>query len=251
MNECTTSRPRLVFTRRFGLSLGGESVHIPAPPPPAQPQDVIDRAIRGAAGAPLDNDQKATLCITARKAWDLLGQPGYAGQPEDIPEPMRLTLAQAFELWRRHETGLACGHEHLTACQQRHYPELMRHFANLAGRTNQAAFWGRRGITDHRRRALAVLQREFNKVTDVIDRPADYVGKIAATRYDAPLTDLSERQLWTLLFDLRRNAQRRRAKGQVHSGESPQLRFVQSPEIEKMSGQSERSESAQQEGSTR
>jgi hypothetical protein len=186
----------------------------------------IARAIQGAAGAPLDAQQKGKICALAREAWERQGRPGFAGQPEDIPDEMKLSPSEAYKLWRQNEQGLAVGHEHLTACQQRHFPELMRHFSVLAGRQSNAAYWGQRGLTDPARQARAKLERTFGEVSDVIDNPGAYAAKICRARYRCEIPDANSNQVWTLVFDLRRNAQRRRAKDVG----APRLSFV-TPDI--------------------
>jgi hypothetical protein len=182
----------------------------------------LDRAINSAAGAPLDARQKARICAVARAAWETLNRPGFDNQSADLPDAMRLSETEAFTLWRQHEQGLACGHEHLTACQQRHFADLMRHFcAMVPGEQNSAAWWGSRGIENQRRQARHALELVFGEVSDVIDRPEAYATSICRTRYRCEIADASARQLWVLTFDLRRNAQRRRGRNAV----AP-LRFV-------------------------
>lgn len=183
----------------------------------------VDRAISGAAGAPLDRRQKGQICDLARRAWEKQGRPGYTGQPDDIPEEMILTVSEACKLWRQHEQGLAVGHEHLTACQQRHFADLMRHFAGLAGETENAAYWAKREIGNDRRQAQYAFERCLGEVSDVIDNARAYATAICRSRYRCDIQDASTRQLWVLVFDLRRNAQRRRAKGVT---KRPNLRFV-------------------------
>jgi hypothetical protein len=61
--------------------------------------------------------------------------------------------------------------------------------------------------------ALHKLHAELANASDVIKRPHDYVAKIAAARFKTSLieTDLAANQIWNLVFDIRRAAQKRRA----------------------------------------
>jgi hypothetical protein len=61
--------------------------------------------------------------------------------------------------------------------------------------------------------ALHKLHAELASAADVIKRPHDYVAAIAAARFKTSLieTDLAANQIWNLVFDIRRAAQRRRS----------------------------------------
>jgi hypothetical protein len=55
-------------------------------------------------------------------------------------------------------------------------------------------------------------------VADVIEHAEGYVFAIARARYKVgSMDELGEKQLWVLLFDLRRNAQRRRKKATTNN----------------------------------
>jgi hypothetical protein len=79
----------------------------------------LQRACASLGGQPLNNAQKRDAILLMLEAW-----PGA---------PDAEKSADAFTAWRREHTSLACGHPHLTACQQRHLPAIMAHFARLAG----------------------------------------------------------------------------------------------------------------------
>ena len=115
----------------------------------------------------------------------------------------------------------------LRACTQEDYAPLMAHFVLMlsvaerelgqagAARRDLAASTGlrQRAAVEPRRVALAKLEAEEQAAADVIERPAAYVASIARARFKgAAIADLTERQLWMLVFDLRRNASRRRQK---------------------------------------
>ncbi len=166
----------------------------------------------GASSAPLTNEQKAAICILAAEAWEQAGRPYYDDQPGDLPAFMRLTKTDALELWRHEQQQEACGQRHLVACTQRDYLALRGHFRHLLGRDVDAMRDFIRQETRDNAYALAKLKHECRAAEDVIERPLDYVESIARRRYRTAIADLSTRKVWVLIFDLRRNAQRRRKK---------------------------------------
>jgi hypothetical protein len=102
----------------------------------------------------------------------------------------------------------------------------MRHFRGLQCRAQAArgqmpaaraaardsAYWAQRSMGDDRRRAQAVLRKALDEARDVIERPEDYAQTIAGCKYKARLEALSPKQMWTIVFDVRRAAQQRRKK---------------------------------------
>ena len=200
----------------------------------------ITRAVNGAAGAPLSSAQKRDIMMLARRVWGQIGKPGFADQRADLPAEIRLGEAEAFELWRRSEQRAATGCAHLTAATNGMFPHYMRRFNEvlavyLEGGTplppeldggngvppskgsgearREEAYWFSRTIGDQTRVALWKLRQECQAAQDVIDNPRGYVAAISKNRFKTPAIEtLSERQLWSLIFDLRRNAQRRRRK---------------------------------------
>lgn len=171
----------------------------------------IDRAMMGAAGAPLSPEQKRDVARLARRAWDLAGQPGYADQAADVPAELRLSATEAFKLWRHDQARKGCGLASLRACTQKEFPALMAWFGHLCGWRNGERRWMAAQAGDGARRALAVLRREMAAAAGTIERPAEYVGAIARCKFKtADLETLSERQVWVLVFDIRRAGQARR-----------------------------------------
>jgi hypothetical protein len=160
----------------------------------------LQRACASLGGQPLNNAQKRDAILLMIEAW-----PGA---------PDAEKSADAFTAWRREHTSLACGHPHLTACQQRHLPAIMAHFARLAGKPSVARYWEERAIMgDGARQARSLLDRAIREAADVIAKGEEYAASICRTRFKCGLADCSQRQLMMLVFDVRRNAQRRRAKG--------------------------------------
>jgi hypothetical protein len=181
--------------------------------------DAIERAIDGAAATPLTSAQRQRLAMAGRRVWQLCREAGQT--------------AETFEAWRRREALLAVERAGLRACLQADYAPLLAHFALLeaaacvelrrgreakaAGERNQALRV--KAAVEPRRVALWRLAAECEAARDVIEQPQTYVASIARARFKtADLGELSERQVWILVFDLRRNAFRRRAGRLVRKG---------------------------------
>ncbi len=176
----------------------------------------IDRAVSGAAGAPLSARQKRDVVLAAAQAWRKAGRPYFDAAADAAGDPLALSEAQAFELWRHESQAAACGRKHLTACTQREYPGLVAHFLRTAGKEAAADYWAERAAFDPARQARAKLDATLREVAGTIERPADYAAAIARSKFKtADLAALSARQAWVLVFDLRRAAQKRRLRGRT------------------------------------
>ena len=164
---------------------------------------LIDRAMSGAAGAPLSNTQKRRICQAARLAFGAQHARGLAGGD--------------FDAWRHEEQFKACHHEHLTTATNAHYPALMARFLWLAGRPEAARRMQEQAALDPRRIAEAKFEQALAEAEREIDRPREYAVAIARCKFKTmDLDDLTPRQLWVLVFDLRRAAQKRRAHHAAH-----------------------------------
>ena len=158
---------------------------------------VIDRAVRGSELSPLKNEQKAAICMLAREAYDKLG----------------CRTGQDYTEWRHEQQHAACGKASLCTATQKDYRALRGHFRALLGRTRAAFRDFVASETGDAGFVLAKLRHECKAASDVIAAPMEYVTKIARSRFKtADLSSLSAKQLWSLVFDIRRNAQRRRKK---------------------------------------
>lgn len=174
----------------------------------------IDRAMAGASGAPLSKRQKRDVCMLAGLAWQHSGRPYYDENAYETQDPIALSPAEALELWRHEEQARACGKKHLTACTQRDFPWLMAHFLRAAGQNVLARQYEVGAALDPLRQARAKLEATMLDVAGAIERPRDYAAAIARCKFKTTdLAALSPRQVWVLVFDLRRAAQKRRASG--------------------------------------
>ena len=166
-------------------------------------------AINGAAAAALSRAQKRNICMMAERAWQAQGCPFW--EPRQDPA-VRLARTSALELWRHLEQEHLTGRKHLTQCGQGDYELLLAHFARLAGALREAAAAESRVSGDDVRRARAVLRSELAAARRQIADPRRYVEAIAASKYKAGLDNLTAKQLWTIIFDLRRSVWARKKK---------------------------------------
>lgn len=171
-------------------------------------------AIQGAANAPLSKAQKRNLCILAERAWDAKGCPMW--EPRQDPA-IRLCRTSALELWRHIEQERLTGRKHLTQCGQADYELLRAHFARLAGDGREAAAAEARMAGDDVRRAQAVLRAELAAAVRWIADPRRYAETIARSKYKVGLDGLTAKQIWTILFDLRRSVWARKKKSKFEN----------------------------------
>ncbi len=166
-------------------------------------------AIHGAAAATLSREQKRKICILAERAWNANGCPMW--EPRQDPA-IRLCRTSALELWRHLEQERLTGRKHLTQCGQADYELLRAHFARLAGDVRETAAAEARISGDDVRRAMAVLRAEMAAARRQIAEPLRYAETIAKAKYKAGLGGLTAKQLWTVIFDLRRAVAARKKK---------------------------------------
>jgi hypothetical protein len=165
---------------------------------------IIDRCIDGAALAPLSREQKRDLAILARRAFNKLYDIGQIGAEME------------FDAWRHQQVVQVCERTGLREARNEDYLTLQGHFLGLLGQTALAERRNTQAQMEPRRWALAKLRSECEAAADVIDRAWEYAASISRGRFKtANIDELGEKQLWMLVFDIRRNAQRRRAKGRA------------------------------------
>lgn len=138
----------------------------------------------GRAGL-LDNNDKAQICIEARKAWDSVKEQGSHGA--------------GFREWRRREQFKAVGIESLRHCSKRHLLKLIAHFQDLAGEPGRA-------VNTHMRDEVkdsAIAMRKLEAECAARGIQISYPAKICAKQYKCALEDASPNQLWRLVFTVR------------------------------------------------
>lgn len=158
--------------------------------------------------APLSHLQKRLLSQLSDRAFACVsaesdGQYFY----DDLP------ATKAREQFRHDQVVKACGKIGLRCCSQEDYKLVEAHFLNLCGETGKALNAHVRAVTEPRRQAEAVLNRElvaggFN---------LSYAAAICQRQFRCTLADATEKQLWNLVYTVRnRAAARRREKHQTN-----------------------------------
>ncbi len=139
--------------------------------------------------------QKRELCSLARRAYH-----HWAGREEfEIANP-ELSASACYEAWRHYEQGKACGRQSLRDCSQDDFLLIRAHFHSLLGHGDQAARDLLRSEEEPRIRARYILARELDQ------RGLDeaYAATICRCKYKCALGDATARQLWGLVFDVRK-----------------------------------------------
>lgn len=155
-------------------------------------------------GGPLERNDKASICIKAREAFD------------------KADTHLDFETWRRHEQFLAVtgADRHLDKtsrlslrdCTKRDLLKLVAHFQNLGGEPGRA-------VKTHLRDAVKDQQLALFKLREVCaERRLDigYAAKICTSKYKCALEDASPAQLWKLHFDIKNRRKKTSAKSAVN-----------------------------------
>lgn len=167
--------------------------------------DAIDKAVRAQGGAVVKPHQVKAMILAARRAYSEQAKAGLVDDEVD------------FDAWRRatlHDVVGAAAPDSFRAVTQRDYAAVMDYFGRLAGDKRAEA---RRSdtIADEERRALWALNFAERDAAGTLG------GREGARRYADALfrkihkTDrygATARQVWAVIFTLRKRATKRRAK---------------------------------------
>ena len=152
-----------------------------------------DQAVSGSANTLLTGRQRSALAQLARKAYVNLSNHGL--------------IEQDFDSWRREQCIAACGLR-ITEASNRHYLILESHFYNLMGRTDLAFKKVLKQQTEARGWAIQKLFQECTKAKLSLDYPR----AIARDKFKTTdLETLTDKQLWHLVFSVRRRQQKNNA----------------------------------------
>ena len=136
--------------------------------------------------APLDDGQKAHLCILAREAFEKVhGQP-----PSSQAE---------LDAWRRAEQGRACGVTSLRAATQRDYKQIESRMLALKGNAKAAVRSAERAMTEGVRLAMFKLQEALAER----GLHESYAASICRRQFKRSISEASERQVWCLVYTVR------------------------------------------------
>lgn len=137
-------------------------------------------------GAPLDDGQKAHICILAREAFEHVHGRPPSSQAE-------------FDHWRRAEQERACGVSSLRAATQAEYKSIEARFLKIKGEAKAASRAAARAATEPARLAMFKLRDALR------ERGLDesYAAAICRKQFKRSLSEASERQLWCLVYTVR------------------------------------------------
>lgn len=155
--------------------------------------------------SPLTNDQKQTLAILARRAFDFAG-----AKARGRGEPWNGDSAH-FEEWRHEHVAKACGKVGLRCCTQLDFRAVRSHFNDLLGNTRAAFNDALAAETEPLRQAQAVLVRELKAAGLRID----YALAICRNQFKCALDDANAKQVWSLVYTVRNRAAKKRRQLQT------------------------------------
>jgi len=154
-----------------------------APPPaPARPRRPFTPPSQN---GPLDNADKAALCIKAREAFEHV----HGRQPTSQAE---------LDAWRHEEQYRATGHTSLLSATKKDFCVIMAHWLDLLGQPAEALNWMLRALTEAHRLAMWKLKR----VCAEKNFRMEYVSTVARRIWKVGIEDLTPKQLWGLKFEM-------------------------------------------------
>ena len=95
---------------------------------------------------------------------------------------------------------------------QADYPRLRAHYLRLLGRVDESRVWDRRALGRNLDVARAKLSQALAEAGPVLGDARAYAAAICRSKFKGDLESLTSRQVWVLVFDLRRAAQKKRAR---------------------------------------
>lgn len=167
------------------------------------------RAVAGAALAPLTNEQKTTLVLLAKEAWEKETRDHRQQTRDQRPETRDQS---SFEDWRHEQCQQCVERPGLTACRNEDYLPLRAHFLRLLGRDAAAEIALQRTWDDPRRQALAKLRAECEAAADVMPAAWNYAAGFVRNKRGVSIDDADAKTVWHAVFLVRRRAGQLRKK---------------------------------------
>jgi hypothetical protein len=159
----------------------------------------------------LAKNQKAYLAQLARKAFEVKREEARRdGAVLDGGIYMNAMLND-FEEWRHEEVARACGKLGLRCCTQNDYGAVKGHFLAMLGAEGAAVKAMVRGEGNDGRIARYKLRQEL----EAGGLKWSYGESICRNKYKCDLANANTKQVWTIVFDVRRSvaAKKRKAEG--------------------------------------
>ena len=146
----------------------------------------------GERHGPLDNEQKARICILAREAFVRMHGRAPASEAE-------------LAAWRHEQQVKACRLGSLTHATQAQMPDLEAHFLDLKGESGQAFRKLMKRDTGNPHVARAVLRKNLA----TFGLAEGYAAVICRSKCKCELHEANATQLWKVIFQIRKNQQRK------------------------------------------
>jgi len=174
--------------------------------------DAIDKAVRAQGGGVVKPHQVVAMILAARRAFKVQSELGLVDDGVD------------FDAWRKatlHDVTGGDAPESFRTVTQRDYATVLAYFARLAGERAEARRSDTIKVADERSRALWALELEEGEVAE------RFGGRGGARKYaDALLwkihgterTIATPRQIWAVIFTLRKRAKARRSEIPARKG---------------------------------
>lgn len=174
----------------------------------------IDKAVRAQGGGVVKPHQVKAMILAARRAYKAQSELGLVDDGVD------------FDAWRKatlHDVTGGDAPESFRTVTQRDYAAVMEYFARLAGERAEARRSDTIKVADERARALWALNLVEGEVAGALG------GRGGARRYADALfwkihrTERSlatPRQIWAVIFTLRKRANSKRTTARPDAGES-------------------------------
>lgn len=164
------------------------------------------RAMAGAALAPLSKEQKKSLILLARRAYDRL----FANADFDA----RALAVPSFEDWRHQQQIMVVECSSLCSCRNEDFLFLKAHYLNLLGQKHLAEHAGIRAQGEPRQWALAKLKKECMAAGDVLPGAWNYADGFLRHARHVSIDEASPKQLWHAIYIVRRRAGQLRRKAE-------------------------------------
>lgn len=157
------------------------------------------KAAKNWATKPLNKDQKSTLIIAGKEAYNIQSEHG-------------LTRELSFDDWRREQVHIAVQKAGLRECTNQHFRAILARFYRLAGRENEAAaLYAKTGrvkgseesgdTIENREVSLVLIQRLITESEGKIN--AAYVADIVFDKHQGKAIDqLTASELQKLVFTI-------------------------------------------------
>ena len=140
--------------------------------------------------------QKAQVCIAARLAYD-----AWATREEFELINSELSATKCFEAWRRCEQHKVTGRHSLTDCtSEQHYLPLLAHFTALRGEGGRALLL----LLRHAEAGRITVYFKLLQALQERGLTEGYAATIGRSKFKRELGECSEKQLWSLFFDVRK-----------------------------------------------